>query len=435
MPDRRSWRKLEATPVDFVLFILVTAILFIRPTDFLPGIEAVPLYLIAIIPCIIASWPKLVAQLNAGAIRERPVFVFGLGLLAVVPLSSIIRGQFEHAINFFFEFPKTLIFFLLLLAHVNTADRLKQYLRCLVVIIAIPVLLATLNYHGFINIPAFVTKGNERRLAATGNFGDPNDVCEIINCAIIFSLYHLFSRGRVNRLVWLAPTALFVHALGLTQSRGGFLGTLVGMVVLLRSRFGGVKSLMMAGAAVTLMFVFFAGRQTSLDTTEGTSQQRIQMWDAAFEVFKRSPLIGAGLGSLLETTGRVAHNAFVQTYAECGFIGGTLLFSQYFWCLTNLAKLGPKRMTVSDPELRRLHPFLLACLAGFAGSEMSLTNPFSLMTYAMFGLATAFIRLADPNPRPPDVLLNWGFVRRSVLYSGLFLLALYVFVRLNIRYG
>ena len=59
-----------------------------------------------------------------------------------------------------------------------------------------------------------------------------------------------------------------------------------------------------------------------------------------------------------------------------------------------------------DPRLCQLQPFLLASLASFATSEMSLTNPFSLVTYVMFGLATVFIRLADPSPPLPDLLLN-----------------------------
>jgi O-antigen ligase len=435
MPDHRPWKKREANPVDFVLFLLVTAIMFIRPTDFVPGIEELPLFQIAIIPCIIVSWPKLAAQLNADAIRERPVFIFGVGLIAVWTLSAIVHGQFQDAIEIFFEFPKSLIFFLLLLAHVNSTERLKQYLHCLVVIIAVPILLATLNYHGLVTIPAYVTVGEDRRLAGTGIFGDPNDVCEVLNFAIIFGLYNLFDRRGLGRLVWLAPIALFVHALGLTQSRGGFLGTVVGMVVLLRSRFGGAKSLMMAGATLAVMFVFFAGRQTSLDTDQGTSQQRIQLWDTAFELFKRSPLIGAGPHEVLRVARHVSHNAFIETYAELGFAGGTLLFAQYLWLLSNLAKVGPRSTVLPDEELRRFRPYLLASMASFATSEMSLTNPLAMVTYSMFGLTTAFIRIADPDPRPPDVQLNWRFVGRSVFYSGLFVVALYVFVRVKVRYG
>ena len=91
---------------------------------------------------------------------------------------------------------------------------------------------------------------------APGIFGDPNDVCEILNCAMIFSLYGLLDRGGgLRRVLWLAPMALFGHALALTHSRGGFLGAVVGLMVLFRSRFRGTKSLVLAGAALALMFV------------------------------------------------------------------------------------------------------------------------------------------------------------------------------------
>jgi len=221
----------------------------------------------------------------------------------------------------------------------------------------------------------------------------------------------------------------------LTHSRGGFLGSVVGLMVLFRSRFRGIKSLIAAGAALSLMLVLFGGsRQTDLDTSEGTSQSRIQLWDEGLRMFRGSPLTGVGTYQYAKNAGQVAHNAFIQVYAELGFLGGTLFFGQYFYCLTNLAKLGSKRITLPDPELRRLRPFLLASLAGFATSEMSLTNGLGVSTFAMFGLASVGIRLADPSPPLPDRLLSWKLVRRITVFSVLFLVGLYVFVRLAVRY-
>ena len=55
---RVVWGTRGKLRVDFFLFILVTAILFIRPTDFVPGLEAVPLYYLAILPCLIVSGPS-----------------------------------------------------------------------------------------------------------------------------------------------------------------------------------------------------------------------------------------------------------------------------------------------------------------------------------------------------------------------------------------
>jgi putative inorganic carbon (hco3(-)) transporter len=427
--------------VDFALFILVTAILFIRPGDFVPGLESVPLYLIAIVPCLLLSWHKLTPQLTTAALRERPVLVFGIGILLVSVVSNVAYRRFEVGFDFVVAFAKVLIFYLLMLAHVDTPRRLKLFLACLVGIILIPILLAVLNYHGYINLgfegtKDWITSGPEpteiKRLGTSGNFGDPNDVCEIVNCAMIFSLCGLLDRGGgCTRVFWLAPLAIFGHALALTQSRGGFLGAVVGLMVLFRSRFRGMTSLALGGMTLALMFVWFGGRQTSLSTSEGTGQGRIQLWNVGFALMVRSPvapLIGIGCGGFVEHTAHVAHNAFIGTYVDLGFLGGTLLFGQYFFCLKNLKELGSKRVTLPDPEMRCMQPFIMASMASFATSEMSITNPFSLVTYVALGLATVFIRLANPSPPLPDLRLNRKLIRRVIRFSGLFLLSLYVFV-------
>jgi len=100
-----------------------------------------------------------------------------------------------------------------------------------------------------------------------------------------------------------------------------------------------------------------------------------------------------------------------------------------------MTKLGSKQVTLPDPEVRRVRPFLLASLASYATSELCLTHPFSLLTYVMFGLATVFIRLADPRPPLPDLLYSGTLVRRTILYSVLFLAGLYVFTKVSVRYG
>src|SRR5262249_24424180 len=155
---------------------------------------------------------------------------------------------------------------------------------------------------------------------------DPNDVCEILNCAMILCFYGLLDRaGGFTRAFWLGPLALFGHALALTQSRGGLLGAAVGLMVLVRGRFRGIKSLVVAGGGRALVFVLFGGgRQTSLSTTEGTSQSRIQLWDDGFQMLRGSPLIGVGTGQFVNNAGHLAHNSLIQVSAELGFLGGIL---------------------------------------------------------------------------------------------------------------
>ena len=142
-------RRPKGELVDFALFILVTAILFIRPTDFVPGLEEIPLYQIAIVPCIILSWHKLIPQLTtAGCESVRSSssgsgscwFPIDLesGARAVPDRVRFRRRVSQRSSSFTCSCSRTSI----------PPARLKLFLGCLVGIILIPILLAVLNYHG-----------------------------------------------------------------------------------------------------------------------------------------------------------------------------------------------------------------------------------------------------------------------------------------------
>jgi hypothetical protein len=428
--------------VDFALFLAVVAIQFIRPNDLIPALGSIPLYLIAVVLCILFSWHKMLGLLSARGLQECPVLAFGIGILLVSIISNTARRQFTFGIDFAAGFSKVLIFYLLLLAIVDTPRRFRQFLASLIPIIAIPIIVVMCHFYGYVHIEAFDRPENPdpslRRMSGAGNFGDPNDICEILNCATIFTLCSLFNRdGGCSRVVWILPLGLFGRALSLTQSRGGFLAALAGLLVLLRARFRGAKWLVMAALGLLLMFVGFAGRQTSIDASQGTAQGRIQGWNIAFSLMQRSPLnllIGTGFGQLQMHTTHVAHNGFIQLYTELGFFGGTLLFGQFFYCLTNLAKMGASGVVLPDPTMRRLRPYVMAALVSFGTSEMSLTNPCSLIAYTMLGQASVFVRLANPIPPLPDLLLSRALFRRVFVFSALFLMSLFVFTKVMVRY-
>ncbi len=118
--------------MDFFLFMLVTAIMFIRPTDFVPGLEGANLYLIAIVPCILLSPHKVIPQLTTAGLRERPVLVFGFGILLISLVSNLLHGQFQVGFDFATEFLKILMFYLLMLGHIDSPARLKFFLGFLV---------------------------------------------------------------------------------------------------------------------------------------------------------------------------------------------------------------------------------------------------------------------------------------------------------------
>src|SRR5205807_1762810 len=138
---------------------------------------------------------------------------------------------------------------------------------------------------------------------------------------------------------WLAPIGLFGYALSLTQSRGGFIALLGALLTLVWSRFGWRKAIPLAAILVPVMFMLFDGRMTGLSASEGTGQERIQLWSEGFNFFREAPIFGIGMDEFTEEVRQPAHNSFVHCYAELGFFGGSLFFGAFFTAFWSLSRL------------------------------------------------------------------------------------------------
>lgn len=437
--------------MDFALLILVTAILIIRPEDFVPVLEAVPVYAIAILVCIVFAFHKLAAELSAVFAGQRPIVAFMFGILIFIFLSDAAHGEVALGLDSAFEFVKVILFFLLLVGIVDSPARLRWFLACLVVIDLVPTILATLHYYGYINIPAFEpVKSRDtpeidpdtglavivRRLNATGMFGDANDFCEILNTGMMFCLNGLLEKAAgFARGIWLAPIALFGWALKLTESRGGLLGALAGLAALLWARFGRRKAILAVLIAVALLLTFAKGRYSQMTTSEGTGKARVEIWNDSFEALRHSTIIlGVGARRHEAVVGSACHNSFLHAFTELGILGGSLYLGAFYYALTTLWRLGSTRFTIHDPVVRRLRPYILAALASYAVSEMSLTHPYTVVTYMMLGLATVCIRLADPDLKLEGSRLTGKMVMQVLKVSAIFLVLLRAYVRVTLGY-
>ncbi len=423
--------------MDFFLFVIVTGVMLVRPGDFGPGLGTVPLYMVAIVCCMLVSWNRLVSRLSSNAFREDPTAIMVTGIFLVSLISNLAHGDLETALFFGTEFGKVVLFYLLLVGVVDSPTRLQRFVGCVVVFDLIPTILALLHFYGKIYIPALVPydDGGLPRLHATGFFGDPNDFCEMLNTAMLFSLYRLTDGSKgASRFLWLAPIPVFGLALSLTRSRGGLLGAFGGLVVLFWSRYGARKTVMLAAVGLPIMLFVFSGRQTSISTSEGTSQQRIQLWTEGFEMLKGSPIWGVGPNQFVERAGLVAHNSFVHAYAELGLLGGVCFFGMYYYVLTSLGRLGSPPDRVRDPDLRRARPYIMAAVASCAMSEMSLSRCYPVTTYVIIGIGSVCVRLAGADPALDDLQPDRHFAFRLIRDSLIFLVAIYIFTRLAVRW-
>jgi hypothetical protein len=394
--------------IGFAVFVLLTAILFIRPTDMFDSMQDWPIYRTGILACLLVLGYAVYEQLRPSALKFQPITICVIGLAASAILSNAAHGDFYTARFTALDCLSWVLFYLLLVGCVDSTPRMRTYLVWLLVFILLVCGLGLLQYHGYIDVNAKPNteledyidpeSGNNivmTRLCSVGIFDNPNDLARIIVVGVILCLWALGDRRfSAVRYLWLIPLGIFGYALSQTYSRGGFLAMLAAILTLLAVRFGRTKSILLAAIILPALFIAFAGRITDVDVSEGTGQERIRLWRDAFDSMKSAPVFGIGVGEFSDQEGLWVHNSFLQCYTEMGIIGGTI-FSGAFY----LAAWGPYRLKkyfprITDPELRRLQPYLLAIMVGSIVGMFSSTRSYRVDTYMLLGLAAAYLSIA-----------------------------------------
>jgi hypothetical protein len=447
--------------MSFFLFLLVNATLFIRPAEIVPALLGVKIYEALTLACLVAAAPEILAYFTRRSLDAQPVTLCVFGLMLAVPLSHLSQLDGAKAWDSGFEFFKVVVYYVLLVSVVNTPARLRQLLFWTVGFCAVMMLVALLRYHEIIEIhlppmkpapdkpgqkvetgPQSETSVKElvwdaskrefvviRRLQGTGVFRDPNDLCLAVVMCVPLCLFGLTDpRLGVPRFLFVPALLVFGLTLAHTYSRGGFLALCAGLLTLFHARYGWRKSLALGALALAVLLVLFAGRMTSISTTQGTGQERIQLWSDWLDAFRSSPLLGVGTSNNEQVQiSHVAHNSFLQCFADLGLFGGTLFIGAFYFAFLTLRRAAA--VPPVSAEMARLRPFLLAALVGSAVSLLTLSLPYVIPTYLVLGLATVYAGVALV-PRPAPLLCcDLQLVQRVVLVSITWLATVYLFVR------
>jgi hypothetical protein len=447
--------------MGYFLFLLATAALLIRPSEQIEELRAINLYQALIIPCFLFSIGPVFDQFSLRSVETRPISVCVLGLLVAVILSHLANGSATLAADTGWEFMKILIYYVLLVGNVTTVGRMRGFIYCLGLFAIAFVTIAVLQYHEVLpaaaseqhgalmartqqgsdsQVGAFVKELDYdpdtgqvteiKRLRGTGIFRDPNDICLLITMGFFICLYGLSDlQLSAFRLVWLAPAVFFMYALILTQSRGGFLSLLVGVMALFYARFGWRAALALGLPLMGVMVAVVGGRMAAISASEGTGQTRVQIWSDGIAAMLSSPIFGIGMNEMSTIVGKAAHNSFLHAYTELGILGGTLFFGAFFFATWTLLRLDYYRQWLADAELRRLLPFLVALVASYAAGILSLSRVDAVPTYLLLGLVTATATLAMREIPALGLRLNSWLVQRMAVASVGFLAVSYLFVR------
>ena len=395
--------------MNFALFVLLNAVLLIRPEELLPSIAGLRLYLIVIAGCLLTTGSRILEKLRPGELAAQPITVCVLGVWAAGILSQLARGQLGLAADFAGDFGKVVLYYLLLVSVLESVGRVRAFLGWIVVFVVVISTLGLLQYHGVIDNEAL--RPLERKdyrseldteeadvflqLRGTGIYNDPNDLCLILVTGSLCALYRAVSAGGwIGRLLWLAPIGLFGYAVVLTQSRGGLLGLAVAAFAWAYGRFGWKRTLFLAAALAPAPALLLSGRLADIGLGKGdTAHERFELWSEGLVALMQNPVTGIGVGEYADVAGLVAHNSFVHAYVEMGLLGGSLFLAAFFLSALGLHRVKP----VWSPPLVLLRPFVFAIVIGYAGGVFSISRNYVVPTYLVLGLAASYFQLVRPS--------------------------------------
>ena len=439
--------------MDFFFFILVNATLFIRPSELIPELAEVPIYNILIVLNMAIAFPSLMNHLQPGRFAREPISACVAGLIPAVFVSHLSHFNLFDAREGVFEVSKVIAYYFLLVAVLNSTRRLRLFLQIIAFFAAINCLIAVLHFYHIIHVPALEILEElarkemeidpatgqlmtDVRLRATGIFNDPNDLSTITVVGIMIGLFGCSDRRLgAGRLVWIVPTAIFFLAFALTQSRGGLLALAAALATLSYIRYGFKKMLAAGMLVVPAIAAVLGGRQLSLGEgmSQGTGTQRLEIWRDGIDMFKQAPVFGIGYGNYYEELHIVAHNSYVHCFTELGFVGGAMFLGTVWFAFVGFKRIG--RMLKSGPyrsvnaEYRRLYPYMLAILAGYATSIYSISRSYVVPTYLVLGISNAYFLIGMRAGLPTPVVLDFRGIRQLVLVSLGFLLFIYLLIK------
>ncbi len=421
--------------MSFATFILYLVCVFIRPQDWVPGLEGAPLINILGIATIVFLMFETAGKSSDRQFVKAPQSWLIIGMLFSIIMSHVAHHYFGGLQDSFIRFYPTVILFFVILNAINTRQRLKVAMGAIVFMMCVLVFQGMYQAKtgigwGGQEITLQINENNEddviRRVNWVGVFNDPNDLAFIFVIAIGFLLPFIFDKISILvRLLNVAIVCFLGYGIFLTNSRGGMLA-LGGAVFIFFIRktknfiLGGV----LGGLGAALMIIFGPSRMSMLSSSEDSASSRIDLWYGGIQMFKANPVFGVGQGLFMDDMPQTAHNSYVLAASELGFVG------LFFWVA--LIYTSMKGLVMVQEHNKRLYNYALgiqSALTGFCTAAFFLSRTYVIVPYMLFAMAGSVAWLAWIEDKSISIKFGGNDVRNVFLLCVAILIAVILLIR------
>ncbi|MBI4721301.1 MAG: O-antigen ligase family protein [Chitinivibrionia bacterium] len=372
----------------FAGLINYLALLYLRPQEFVKGLEGVQVMLIVGGATCAIMLIHFVFIRRTLPLSRAPQNVLMVLLAGAIVLSHLSHVYLHGALDSARAFASTFVMYLLIVILVRSEAKLKITLCVLSVLTLFHACQGIYQYFNETGLAGQTMI--DGRIRSIGIFADPNDLALTFLIVMPFLFFSVLdSRSVPVKLLSGAVLLVLAYALYLTGSRGGFIALAAVAFLLFVRRFGIRAGSVVGIAIVAVLFAFGPERLADLSPQEESAYGRIAAWGRGLELLKQNPLFGVGAGTFMEYHVRTAHNSIVLCASELG------LFGLYVWLL--LIVVSMRNLFFVSTEARRMHMVSIALLSdsllfafvGFITAAFFLSRTYNELLYILVGLGVS----------------------------------------------
>jgi len=399
--------RAKRTTLAYRALVLFSAIYFLRPEDFIPGLVMVPIGKIAggvtLLALIFGTKPKERGKLP---IECKLLLVLLVHMILTIPLAYWRGGAFDTVVN---KFSKGVIVALLITLVVTQVNQLRKLLYIQSAAVAFIAVVSILVHH---------TEEGRLMGIQKGILENPNDLA--INIAINFPLCMAFlfaAKGGLRKFLWTVGLLGMLYAVVATYSRSGMIAMVItGAICLWEFGVRGKRTLLLMSTAIIGVFAVvimlatphYLIRLESLvrgniegSGDKGSMEARSELLRESLKLMVHHPIFGVGPGNfgVITEEWRVAHNTYTELGAETGFPGLILFCAVLVSAVRRVRSVRKLPGYATNEHIRLWTSALWAALAAYLAGAVFASTEYNLFPYFMVGYICALYQIAS---KPAD---------------------------------
>jgi O-antigen ligase len=387
---------------------------FLGFLDILPTFGALSLAKIAGLLLAISWIATITTRHDAPSLaRDRPWLTAALvGFAAWATLSIAWAESRGAATTALFRYLPNLLLFPI----VYTAVRERRHVSAVVMVLIGGAALAAAA--GILSPPP--NPGAFEPVRATGTIGDANELAAALVVGLFLASALVLDRARsiIVRVACLGTAVMCLAGIFLSLSRGGLvaLGVASLVAVVAAGRWRG--PMLAAGLALCASAIFYFALLASVPARErvtevGTGTGRTDLWTVGLRMVKAQPFNGVGVGNFQDasihyllqpglirrgdfiiTTPKIAHNTYLQAFAELGVPGGLVFLAIILTGAGCMLMAARNAAQTAQLELELLARGLFVATAGFLSASFFISENYSKLMWLLLALGPALLAIS-----------------------------------------